>query len=85
MARFKLINGKRVSYTAEEEAARDTEEAAVKADKDANGYKEDRKVLYPPLTDLADAMYWNSKGDSSKLTAYYEACEKVKTDNPKPS
>ena len=23
-------------------------------------------------------MYWNSKGDSSKLTAYYAACEKVK-------
>ena len=41
--------------------------------------------LYPPLEDFADAMYWNSKGDSSKLTAYYTACEKVKTDNPKPS
>ena len=47
-------------------------------------YKDDRKPLYPPLEDFADAMYWNSKGDSSKLTAYYEACEKVKTDNPKP-
>ena len=48
-------------------------------------YKDDRKPLYPPLEDFADAMYWNSKGDSSKLTAYYAACEKVKTDNPKPS
>jgi len=48
-------------------------------------YKDDRKLLYPPLEDFADAMYWNSKGDSSKLTAYYAACEKVKTDNPKPS
>lgn len=48
-------------------------------------YKDDRQPLYPPLTDFADAMYWNSKGDSSKLTAYYAACEKVKTDNPKPS
>ena len=47
-------------------------------------YKKDRQPLYPPLEDFADAMYWNSKGDSSKLTAYYEACEKVKTDNPKP-
>lgn len=48
-------------------------------------YKDDRQPLYPPLADFADAMYWNSKGDSSKLTAYYAACEKVKTDNPKPS
>ena len=48
-------------------------------------YKDDRQPLYPPLADFADAMYWNSKGDSSKLTAYYAACEKVKADNPKPS
>ena len=54
------------------------EAAAVK-------YKTDREPLYPSLGDFADAMYWNSKGDSSKLTAYYAACEKVKTDNPKPS
>ena len=40
---------------------------------------------YQSLRDLADALYWNSKGDSSKLTAYYAACEKVKSDNPKPS
>ena len=46
-------------------------------------YQKERKFLYPPLEEFADAMYWNSKGDSSKLTAYYTACEKVKTDNPK--
>jgi len=48
-------------------------------------YKDDRQPLYPPLEDLADALFWNSKGDSTKLEAYYAACEKVKTDNPKPS
>tara|TARA_B100000424_G_C22752332_1_gene406450 strand:- start:292 stop:594 length:303 start_codon:yes stop_codon:yes gene_type:complete len=48
-------------------------------------YKFDRQFLYPPLGDFADAMYWNSKGDSTKLEAYYAACEKVKTENPKPS
>tara|TARA_B100000700_G_scaffold201891_1_gene222036 strand:- start:268 stop:573 length:306 start_codon:yes stop_codon:yes gene_type:complete len=47
-------------------------------------YQKPRRDTYPPLTDFADAMYWNSKGDSSKLTAYYAACEKVKSDNPKP-
>ena len=85
MPRYHNINGNQVQFTAEEETARDAEEAAAKAYKDANGYKDDRKVLYPPLTDFADAMYWNSKGDSTKLEAYYAACEKVKTDNPKPS
>ena len=44
----------------------------------------DLTPLYPSFGDFADAMYWNNKGDSSKLTAYYAACEKVKTDNPKP-
>jgi len=56
----------------------DAEAAAVK-------YKTDRQPLYPSLGEFADAMYWNSKGDSTKLEAYYAACEKVKTDNPKPS
>ena len=56
----------------------DTEAAKI-------AYQYVRQPLYPCLGDFADAMYWNSKGDSSKLTAYYAACEKVKTDNPKPS
>ena len=55
-----------------------TEAAAI-------AYQSIRQPLYPSLGDFADAMYWNSKGDSSKLTAYYAACEKVKSDNPKPS
>jgi len=48
-------------------------------------YRDDRQPLYPSFGEFADAMYWNSKGDSTKLEAYYAACEKVKTDNPKPS
>ena len=56
----------------------DTEAAKI-------AYQSVRQPLYPSLGDFADAMYWNNKGDSTKLTAYYAACEKVKTDNPKPS
>ena len=56
----------------------DTEAAKI-------AYQYVRQPLYPSLGDFADAMYWNSKGDSSKLEAYYASCEKVKTDNPKPS
>ena len=57
----------------------------ARVERDKLNYQLERQLLYPPLEDFADAMYWNSKGDSSKLTAYYTACEKVKTDNPKPS
>jgi len=46
-------------------------------------YKEKRASEYPPLTDLADGLYWNSKGDSSKLDEYYAACESVKVKYPK--
>ena len=46
--------------------------------------QEKRSLLYPPLADLADALYWNSKGDNTKLDAYYAACEAVKTKYPKP-
>ena len=62
----------------------DSARATINSDYAKVKYKDDRQPLYPSLGDFADAMYWNSKGDSSKLTAYYAACEKVKTDNPKP-
>jgi hypothetical protein len=58
---------------------------AARVELDKLKYKDTRQSLYPSLRDFADAMYWNSKGDSTKLEAYYAACEKVKTDNPKPS
>ena len=63
----------------------DAARATLDAEAAATAYQSTRRPLYPSLGDFADAMYWNSKGDSSKLTAYYAACEKVKTDNPKPS
>ena len=50
----------------------------------ATQYKRNREPLYPPLADLADAYYWAQKGDDSKMTAYVAACDKVKSDNPKP-
>ncbi len=58
---------------------------AMQEEFDAQNYARNRAFKYPPLQDFADAMYWNSKGDSSKLETYYAACEKVKNDNPKPT
>ena len=68
-----------------EQSKIDTARVTLDAEAAAIAYKSTRESLYPSLGDFADAMYWNSKGDASKLTAYYAACEKVKTDNPKPS
>lgn len=48
-----------------------------------NKYKSLRILEYPPLTDLADAMYWASHGDNTKLEAYYGVCEAVKLKYPK--
>ena len=67
------------------QSAIDSARTTLDAEAAAIAYQSIRQPLYPSLGDFADAMYWNSKGDSSKLTAYYTACEKVKTDNPKPS
>ena len=67
------------------QSAIDSARTTLDAEAAAIAYQSIRQPLYPSLGDFADAMYWNSKGDTSKLEAYYTACEKVKTDNPKPS
>ena len=68
-----------------EQSKIDAARVTLDAEAAAIAYQSVRQPLYPSLGDFADAMYWNSKGDSTKLEAYYTACEKVKTDNPKPS
>jgi hypothetical protein len=50
---------------------------------DPDGYKLQRATKYPPLTDLADALYHQSKGDETKITAYLEKVEAVKQKYPK--
>jgi hypothetical protein len=42
-----------------------------------------RKAAYPPLADLADALYWQSHGDNSKMDAYNAAIAAVKAQFPK--
>jgi hypothetical protein len=61
------------------------DKAAVQAYIDAHAYIENRQREYPPLADLADALYHQSKGDETKLTAYLAKCEAVKTKYPKSS
>jgi hypothetical protein len=46
-------------------------------------YQRDRAVEYPPLSELADALYWQSKGNTQPMTNYIAACEAVKVKYPK--
>lgn len=46
-------------------------------------YRARRVKNYPPLTDLADALYWAQRGDPSRLEAYLAACDAVKAKFPK--
>jgi len=46
-------------------------------------YQRQRRPEYPPLADLADALYWQAQGDESKMTAYLAAVDAVKIKYPK--
>lgn len=65
----------------------DTEIAAeiirLESEYNAQEYARKRAPEYPSLTDLADALYHQSKGDETKLTAYLAKCEAVKQKYPK--
>jgi len=61
----------------------DAEVTRLQAQYDALEYTRKRAPEYPPLTDLADALYHQSKGDETKLTAYLAKCEAVKQKYPK--
>lgn len=66
-----------------DQALVDTKAAEINAEEAATAYQRQRAPEYPPTADLADGLYWASKGDNTKLTEYYEACEAVKTKYPK--
>jgi hypothetical protein len=46
-------------------------------------YQRQRRPEYPPLADLADALYWQSKGNDAKMAAYLAAVDAVKIKYPK--
>ena len=57
--------------------------ATVNAWVDPEAYKYKRQAEYPSLADFADAYYWAQNGDDTKMTAYIDKCEAVKTKYPK--
>lgn len=61
----------------------EAELARLQLDYDTKEYQRLRQPAYPPLSDLADALYWQSKGDESKMTAYLAQVAAVKNKYPK--
>ena len=61
----------------------DAAAAEIAAELAATAYQRQRAPEYPSLAELADALYWNSTGDSTKLDEYYAACAAVKAKYPK--
>lgn len=77
----KLVNGKLVELTSDEEAAIAAEETKVKAEIATNGYKRDRAKEYPSIAEQLDMQYWDKKNGT---TTWVDAIAKVKSNNPKP-
>ena len=90
MTRHHNINGNIVPFTAEEEAARDTEEAAIAKQQKAivpiAAHVGKRKLAYPTIGEQLD-MLWHSIDQNPALKSqyfdFYEAIKAVKVKFPK--
>ena len=80
MARYHNINGVSTQFTAEEETARDTEEAEWEAQQLATQYIRDRQPEYPDIGDQLDDLY-HKGAFSDEMAVKIKA---VKDAHPKP-
>ena len=46
-------------------------------------YRRRRRAEYPPIEELADALYWADHGDRTKLDAYLAKVTEIKAKYPK--
>ena len=84
----KLVNGKLVELTSEEEAVIAAEEAEVKAEVAANGYKRARARTYPEIGEQLDLIFHAIEADAdlkTKFADFYDEIKAIKDANPKPS
>jgi hypothetical protein len=66
----------------EDEIAQEIER--LQSEYNVKEYQRLRAPEYPDLKELADALYWSSKGDNTKMDAYVAKCDAVKSKYPKP-
>ena len=90
MARFRMIDGKRIQFTAEEEAERDAEEAQVLAEQKAipiiKEYQKNREQEYPKIGDQLDMLWHSIDQDAAlkqKYFAFHQAILAIKSKHPK--
>ena len=91
----KLVNGKLVTVSSEEESLINSEWAKALADQAANGYKEERTVGtatttgYIDVTEQLDQLYRDINagkfGADAKTGEWFVGISSVKTAFPKPS
>lgn len=84
MTRFHATSEGNVPFTAEEEAARDVEEAQAAAEQvelAKTAYQIQRAAEYPAIADYLDGIV---KGDTAQVQTYIDACLAVKAKYPKP-
>ena len=95
MTRYHLINGTKVAFTAEEETARDAEEARFAAKEAATEYKENRvagvgtTAGYESIANQLDQLYHDINagkfGADAKTGDWFVGISSVKAAFPKPS
>lgn len=61
----------------------EAEVSRLQAQWEATEYQRLRKLEYPSMDILADALYWQQQGDNSKMTAYLALVQEVKNKYPK--
>ena len=89
MTRYQLLNGERVALTAEEETARDAQEASSAVEKAAKQYFWTRRESYSSIPNQLDQLYRDVAagkfGEDAKTGEWFVGITSVKTANPKPS
>ena len=82
MTRYKMVNGEKIQFTAEEETAKDLEEQAWIIEKekiDKTKYQRDRALKYPAIADQLDMIYHAGVGGD----AFQAAIKAIKDKHPK--
>lgn len=73
--------GKNITLPTKEQI--DAKAAELEAEWESKEYQRLRAPAYPPVEMLADAIYWQQQGDSSKMEEYLAAVQAVKDQFPK--
>ena len=97
MTRYKLVNGEKVAFTAEEETTRDADEAAwatlvaeeakVLYQRQRTGDAGTTENIYPQIGDQLDLLFHAIEADTdlkTKFAEFYNAIKAVKDAYPKP-